>query len=89
MKSKKPNPEPVRAAMYEIVDQQLRDGEPPETKQVFERLLLEGHSSAAARRLLATVVSSEVFEVLTQGRTFDRAGFAAALRRLPKLPWEP
>jgi len=74
--------------MYEVVDNQLRDGEPPETRQTYERLLAEGRSPVEARRLLAAVVSSEVFEVLKHKRPYDRAGYVAALNRLPKLPWE-
>ena len=85
---KKPNPEVVSAAMYEVVDNQLRDGEPPETKQTLERLLAEGHSRAEARRLIAAVVSSEIFEVLKHKRPYDQARYVAALARLPKMPWD-
>jgi hypothetical protein len=88
MKTQQPNPEVISAAMYEIIDNQLRDGEPPETKQTFDRLLVEGHSVAEARRLLATVAASEVFEVLKRRRPYDHASYVAALQRLPKLPWE-
>lgn len=89
MKTKKPNPEAVRAVMYEVVDNQLRSGEPPETGQTFERLLAEGHSPDEARQLLAAVMSSEVFRMLKHKRPFDGDGYVAALKRLPKLPWEP
>ncbi len=58
---KKPNPEVVSAAIYDVVDNQLRDGEPPETRQTLERLLAEGHSLSEARRLIAAVVASEIF----------------------------
>ena len=85
---KKPNPEVVSAAIYEVVDNQLRDGEPPETKQTLERLLAEGHSRSEARRLIAAVVSSEIFEVLKHKRPYDQARYVAALARLPKMPWD-
>ena len=85
---KKPNPEVVSAAMYEVVDNQLRDGEPPETKQTLERLLAEGHSRSEARRLIAAAVSSEIFEVLKHKRPYDQARYVAALARLPKMPWD-
>ena len=85
---KKPNPEVVSAAMYEVVDNQLRDGEPPETKQTLERLMAEGHSQLEARRLIAAVVASEIFEVLKRKGPYDRARYVAALQRLPKMPWD-
>jgi len=89
MKPKKPDSEAVRVAMYEVVDNQLRDGVPPETRQTLDRLMAEGHSRAEARRLIAAVVSSEIFEVLKRNRPYDQARYVAALQRLPKMPWEP
>ena len=83
----KPNPEVVSAAMYEVVDNQLRDGEPPETKQTLERLMAEGLSQSEARRLIAAVVASEIFAVLKRKRPYDRARYVAALAQLPEMPW--
>ena len=88
MKTKEPNPEVVRAAMLQVVDNQLRDGEPPETRQTLERLMAEGHSEAEARQLIAAVVSGEIFNMLKSERSYDQAGYVAALQRLPKLPWD-
>ena len=88
MKTKKPNPDVFRAAMYDVVDNQLREDQPPETRQTLERLMAEGHSQAAARQLIAAVVSSEIFEMLKHQRPYDQARYVAALQRLPKLPWE-
>ena len=64
-------------------------GDPPETNQTFDRLLAEGHSPEEARRMLAAVVSSEVFEVLKHKQPYNHARYVAALQRLPKLPGEP
>jgi hypothetical protein len=89
MKNKGRNPKVFSAAMYEVLDNQLRDNDPPETKQTLDRLLAEGHSQAEARRMLAAVVSSEVFEVLKHKQPYDHARYVAALQRLPKLPGEP
>jgi hypothetical protein len=33
-------------------------------------------------------VVNEIFEVMKQGKPYDEARYLAALRRLPKLPWE-
>jgi len=76
----KPNP-----AMLEVVENQLRDGTPPETKQTLDRLIKEGHSEEEAKRLIATVVASEIFGVLKQKRPYDQARYVAALQRLPKV----
>ena len=49
--------------MYEVVDNQLRDGTPLETRQTLERLIAEGHTRQEARRLIACAVVSEIFDV--------------------------
>jgi len=78
----------VGAAIMEVVDNQLRDGTPPETRQTFDRLLADGHTEEEARRLIACVVTSEIFDVLTNHQPYDEARYITALRRLPTLPWE-
>ncbi len=88
-KGSTPPPNPVlNAAILEIVDNQLAEGTPPETRQTFDRLVQTGNTSEEARRLIGCVVLSEIFEVMQRGQPYDEARFVAALRRLPQLPWE-
>ena len=81
-----PNPAAVRAAIFEVVENQLRDGTPPETKQTFERVVASGHSAEEAKRLIGVLVSYEIYGVLKHQKQFNMARFVARLRRLPKLP---
>ena len=78
----------LQAAVMEIVAKQMRDGSPPETKQTYDRLRAEGHDDQEARRLIGCVVVSEIFDILKQGQPFDAQRYAAALARLPRLPWD-
>ena len=73
-------------AIRQAVDNQLRDNDPPETRQTFERLIVEGHKEEAARELIAVVMAGEIFEIMKLGREFDLSGYVEALRRLPALP---
>ena len=82
---KKPNPR-LKEAIMQVVDNQLRDLNPPETKKTFDRLISEGHSEAEARHLIGCVVATEIFEILNRDEPFDHARFVKALDRLPKLP---
>jgi hypothetical protein len=70
------------------VDNQLREGTPPETRTTLERLLREGVSRERALELIACVVTSEIFDVLKSGQTYQEARYLAGLRALPRLPWE-
>jgi len=42
----------------------LREEDPPETRETFERLVGEGHTEAEAKRLIAAVVLAEIGEIL-------------------------
>src|SRR3954454_7215234 len=76
----------LAAAILEIVDTQLRDGTPPETRQTFDRLVAAGYTPEGARQLLAHVVVREIFTVMARGERYDAERFVAALHRLPALP---
>jgi hypothetical protein len=79
------NPQ-LAAAILDIVDTQLRDGTPPETRQTFDRLVMAGYTPEGARQLLAHVVVREIFTVMARGERYDQTRFVAALQRLPTLP---
>jgi hypothetical protein len=75
----------VTEAMLEVVDNQVRDNSPPETRETLDRLVAEGHSTEYARRLIAFVILVEANDMLRERREFDLARYVAALRRLPKV----
>lgn len=81
------NPE-ARQLLLDVVDNQLRANDPQETRATYARLIREGHSSDEAKRLIALVLVVEMNEMLRLNRTFDEAGYVAALRNLPTLPYD-
>ena len=84
---KKSNPL-LQQAILEVVDNQLRDLNHPETKQTYDRLRGQGHSDPEARRLIGCVVSAEIFDVLKQQQSFNKERFVKALNNLPQMPWD-
>ena len=76
----------LAAAILEVVDTQLRDGTPPETRQTFDRLVAAGYTPEGARQLIAHVVVHEIFNVMARGERYNAERFVAALHRLPALP---
>ena len=84
-----PKADPVlNAAIMKVVDNQLRSNDPPQAGQTFKRLMAAGHSEEEAKRLIACVVSAEIFDVLKQPQPFNLERFVKALDNLPALPWE-
>ena len=85
MPTPKPNPN-LSASLLEVVDTQLREGNPPETRQTFNRLVASGYSEKDARQLIGQVVLSEIFNVMKRKEPYNEARFIDALMRLPLLP---
>lgn len=86
-KAAKTNPN-LRMAFLEVVDNQLRDNNPPETKETLERLMAEGHSAEEAKELIAQAVAVESYVVMKTKTTFNRERFVRNLMALPQEPKE-
>ncbi len=76
------------AAFLEVVDNQLRENNPPETKETLERLMAEGYSVERAKELIAQVVAVESYAVMKTKTTFNRERFVRNLMALPQEPKE-
>ena len=76
----------LHQAMMDIVDNQIRESDPPETAQTLRRLVDEGFPEQEAKRLIAAVVAIKVYGMLKHGKEFDAARFVDALDKLPELP---
>lgn len=78
----------LNETVLQIVDNQLSEQDPPQTKATYKRLINQGFSDQEARNLIGCVVISELNDVLKQEKPFNHKRFIKALRRLPALPWE-
>jgi|GEM_PF-277325 len=79
----------LHAKVMEIVETQLREGVPEETRLTFERLQAEGHNPELARRLIGYIVVHELGQELVAHKPFDEERYAELLRRLPEVPPPP
>ena len=77
----------LRAAIMEVVENQLCDNDPPQTRHTFARLIKAGYSEEEAKRLIGCVVSAEIFDVLKKNEPFNLERFVKALNKLPEMPW--
>ncbi|MBW2502167.1 MAG: hypothetical protein JRD64_07365 [Deltaproteobacteria bacterium] len=80
--------ERLRKAILEVIHNQVRDNDPPETGLTVKRLRQQGFSEEETLKLVGFVVASEVFGVLKENRPYEEERYIAALKRLPKLPWD-
>lgn len=83
---KKAEPALLNKTLLEVVENQLRDNDPPETAATLERLMSDGESRDEALHLIAHVLSAEINAVLKSQSPFDPERYNANLKLLPKLP---
>ncbi len=72
----------LKAAILEVVENQLRDGDPPETEQTLQWLLAAGYSRKQATEMIGSAVGEEIWAVLHDHKPFGRARFTALLEQL-------
>jgi hypothetical protein len=71
----------------EVVDNQLRNGDPPETRATFERLKRQCINEEEIRRLLGCVIVGEIYAVMKNNSPYDQERFISRLATLPDTPW--
>ena len=72
----------LKETILEVVENQIREDNPPETRQTLERLLAAGYSRQQAIEMIGSTVVEEIWAVLHDNKSFDRARFAALLEQL-------
>jgi len=72
----------LKAAILEVVENQIRNGDPPETQQTLERLLVAGYSRKQAIEMIGSALVEEIWAILHDHKPFDRARFTALLEQL-------
>ena len=77
-----------REMIMEIVENQMRDENPPETRQTYDRLTAMGYSDEDAKQLIARVVVIELFGMLKNTESFNTERFVEGLNKLPEVPAE-
>ncbi len=70
-------------AILTVVDQQLQDTTPPETRRTYERLVALGYAPEDARRLIGNVVAQEIFAVMQREEAYHEQRYIMALRGFP------
>jgi hypothetical protein len=81
-----PDPEGVRAALREAIQNQIAANDPAETKETFNRLIAGGFAEEDVWRLLSGVFAVELATILREGRPFSLDAYVKALKALPDLP---
>ncbi len=80
--------EKLRNAIFEIINNQMRDNNPPETNLTYKRLISLGYIDFVAKQYIGQCVSVELFNLLKHKLPFDEKRYIRNLQQLPKEPFE-
>ena len=72
----------LKALILEVVENQLRENDPPEAQQTFERLLAAGYSRQEAMEMIGSALEEEIRAVLQENKPYNAVRYKAALEKL-------
>lgn len=78
----------LKKAILEVVSNQLRSKDPPETSATLNRLIAEGYSKQESLELIGAVVSAHIYDMLKNQRVYDNKKYVSDLNKLPDMPWD-
>ena len=78
----------LQQQIFEIIDNQIKNGDPPETKQTLDRLVKSGYSNTDAKKYIGQCVAVELFNVMHNQQPFDEKRYIQNLLNLPKEPFD-
>lgn len=72
----------LKSAILEVVDNQLNENNPPETRQTLDRLVGLGYSETKAKEMIGAVVTEEIYYVMKDNEPFNIERFVTGLNKL-------
>jgi hypothetical protein len=78
----------IQEQIFQVVDNQIRDQNPPETKRIYDRLIKMGYSNSDAKKYIGRCVAVEIFNIMKHHQPFDEKRYVKNLLNLPKEPFE-
>jgi len=76
----------MSASAREMIEYQLRDNSPPETRQTLYRLIEQGITEDAAKDYIAQAFQIHLYDLLKLGKVDSLSHYCANLKRLPAKP---
>ena len=77
----------LHLAIHAVVETQVVEGKPRETRLTLERLVEEGLDRHEAVHAIGHVVSEEMLSVLAGGTTYDERRYTERLHALSAVEW--
>jgi len=76
----------AQEAIFEIIENQLRDNNPPIAKETYTRLKSDGYSHDDTMKLIGCAMTTEIYEIMKHSQPFDEERYSQNLKNHPELP---
>ena len=73
----------LQKAILEVVENQIRENNPPGTRKALDGFLKAGYSKDDAMKLLGSIAAAEIYKVLKNKEPFNEERYVKALREQP------
>ena len=73
--------------IMQVLDNQLEAGDPPETRETYDRLIKSGITVKETRRLIACIIVGEIYDIMKNQKPFNHTRFVERLTLLPDTSW--
>lgn len=80
--------EKVRAQIFKIIKNQLKDNNPPEIKSTYDRLIKQGFDDVQTNQMIGQCIAVELYEIMKLRNQYDEARYIKNLKNLPKQPFD-
>lgn len=77
-----------RELIFEVIENQMDDNDPPETKETYQRLKNEGYSDFVTKQLIGQCVMVELWDTLKNEKEFNVERYIENLKNLPEAPFD-
>ncbi len=78
----------LRKQIFDVIENQIRDNNPPETNLTYIRLKNLGYNDFETKQFIGQCVAVEIFNVIKEKKPFDEKRFVKNLKNLPKEPFD-
>lgn len=76
----------MRDILFEVIESQIKQKNPPETNETFERLKKLGYSDFDTKILIGQCFSVEMYSAMKHGKPYNNVRYVKNLQNLPKPP---
>lgn len=76
----------LQRAYLDIVENQIKANDPPQTRETLDRLMAEGISESDAKLHIAGAICYETWDIMKNKKTFNLQRYLRNLKNLPREP---